>query len=819
MAHAPAPPPQPGPVTGAASTRARLILATERLLVAAGPFLGVLAVGLALALFDLLPRLPLVGHLAVLVGWLTALGWAGWHGYHTMRWPSLAEAHRRIERHSGLKHRPHTTVADVPADTASPIAAALWARHQAAARAALTGAQVGPFDAQLARRDPHALRAAVAMVLLIAVVAAGDRAGERIVAALVPVITRPPTVAPVVDAWIDPPSYTGQAPLQLRSIASSDAIPTAPIPVPDGSRLVLRVSHLDRTPTLTLDASALPLEPAGERSWRVEQDLGSAGHLQLETAQGILLDQTIVLIPDHAPVIDFTKPPTATERRALRVDVTAADDYGLSDIWLELSLPGAEQAPNILPIPLASGAPTAITEVAHFDLTPHPWAGLTVQGRLIAIDNAGNHGFSQAIAISIPERVFIHPVARAIIEQRKRLVQGGADAAEPVADALTEIAQWPQTFGGDTGVFLALRTATARLMLSPHHQGRRDSVVDLLWSTALHLEMGDLPLAKMNLRQAQEELARALADPDTTDAEIERLMEQLRQAMNEFLAALVEQAQQRPDGPMAPIDPSQVLESTSLREMLDRIQVLAQTGSRDAAQQLLSQLNQMMEQLQAGRMRGDNAAQREAFDIMNELGALTEQQQQLLNETMRRAQEGAQSGQPQPGNGDPAGQQEALRDALGELMQRLGELMGDIPGPLGDAELDMRDATGALGEGDQQGAAQAQSSALEQLRSGLRSLSDQMMQAGQQPGGPGQGNGQMLPGDQQGQAGQQGPRRDPLGRDRADGQSLADGTVDIPTESEIQRARDVLRELRRRSGETDRAPAELDYLERLLRRF
>jgi hypothetical protein len=58
-----------------------------------------------------------------------------------------------------------------------------------------------------------------------------------------------------------------------------------------------------------------------------------------------------------------------------------------------------------------------------------------------------------------------------------------------------------------------------------------------------------------------------------------------------------------------------------------------------------------------------------------------------------------------------------------------------------------------------------------------------------------------------------------LGRDRTDGRSAINGTVDIPTKSDIQRARDVLRELRRRSGETDRAPFELKYLERLLRRF
>jgi hypothetical protein len=35
----------------------------------------------------------------------------------------------------------------------------------------------------------------------------------------------------------------------------------------------------------------------------------------------------------------------------------------------------------------------------------------------------------------------------------------------------------------------------------------------------------------------------------------------------------------------------------------------------------------------------------------------------------------------------------------------------------------------------------------------------------------------------------------------------------------MQRAREILEELRRRLGEATRPPGELDYLERLLRRF
>jgi hypothetical protein len=43
--------------------------------------------------------------------------------------------------------------------------------------------------------------------------------------------------------------------------------------------------------------------------------------------------------------------------------------------------------------------------------------------------------------------------------------------------------------------------------------------------------------------------------------------------------------------------------------------------------------------------------------------------------------------------------------------------------------------------------------------------------------------------------------------------------VQVPEESDLGRARDVLQELHRRSGDRNRAPLELDYYQRLLDRF
>jgi hypothetical protein len=43
--------------------------------------------------------------------------------------------------------------------------------------------------------------------------------------------------------------------------------------------------------------------------------------------------------------------------------------------------------------------------------------------------------------------------------------------------------------------------------------------------------------------------------------------------------------------------------------------------------------------------------------------------------------------------------------------------------------------------------------------------------------------------------------------------------VKVPQESDLQRAREILQELRKRAAERNRPKEELDYIDRLLKRF
>src|SRR6185295_17570928 len=127
---------------------------------------------------------------------------------------------------------------------------------------------------------------------------------------------------------------------------------------------------------------------------------------------------------------------------------------------------------------------------SYHDLTPHPWAGLPVEIRLLATDALGQVGQSEPAQLVLPERNFRHPIARAIIDQRKELARDPT-SADAVAEILDDLNRRPQLYRDDTAVYLGLRLAQQRL--------RRDkgkdtisAVEQLLWDTALRIEDGNM---------------------------------------------------------------------------------------------------------------------------------------------------------------------------------------------------------------------------------------------------------------------------------------------------------------------------------------
>jgi hypothetical protein len=248
-------------------------------------------------------------------------------------------------------------------------------------------------------------------------------------------------------------------------------------------------------------------------------------------------------------------------------------------------------------------------------------------------------------------------------------------------------------------------------------------------------------------------------------------------------------------------------------KQLDEAREMAKNGDRDAARQQLQQMLSMLDALRNGGMAQMSPQQKqqmkEANELSKQLQDLAKRQKELMDQTFQRGQQG-RDGQQNQGQGS-AEQQDQIRGDLDELMRRLGEMAGQVPGNLGDAEKAMRESSQALGRGDPSGAMDPQGRALQALQQGAGQMSQMMAQAlglrGIMPGGtqaPRAGNDRGT---------------DPFGRPMpATGASNGD-EVKIPDASERARAREILEELRRRSGEAERPRLELDYIERLLRRF
>jgi uncharacterized protein (TIGR02302 family) len=758
-----------------------------------------------------------------------------------LRWPSERDALRRIDRESGERHRPATAIADsLAANNQDPVAQALWQAHMQQALLSAARLRAGWPSPRLSLRDPVALRALTLILVIVTFVAAGGERMKRIAAAF----DWHGVVAPAnfrIDAWVNPPAYTARAPVMLTALRSDDG----PISVPAGSLLVVRSTgnvHLELAHKGGLEqAPADPNAhlPAGSEEQRLL--IKSDGTASIHGVLGREHDWSFKAIPDRAPTIAFTKDPERQARGALRMDYQMEDDYGVIQARAILALKDKAKAgahPLYGPPEFALNLPQVRTRSGAAqttrDLTEHPWAGAELTVTLSAKDEAGNEGFSEPREITLPERIFVKPLARALIEQRRILALDAQDKPL-VLTALDALALAPDKFATEAGVYLGLRAIYHDLEHARSDDQLRE-VVARLWDMAVQIEDGNVSQAEQALRQAQDALRQAL-ERGASDEELKKLMENLRAAMDKFLQALAQEMRKNPQALSRPLDRNtRMLSQQDLKSMLDRLENLARSGNREAAQQLLDQLQSMLENLQTARPGANQDGDDEMQSALDELGDMIRKQQQLRDRTFkqgqnaRRDRQQGKNGKPQMG--DLQQDQQALKDRLNKLLEQLrkrglgnpqqgqngedGEQQGqqqgdgDEMGQLGDAGKEMGEAEGELGEGDADGAVGSQGRALEAMRKGAQGLSQQMQQQGMGPG-PGQpGRVGRARADQQ---------TDPLGRPLRGRGYDNDPTVKVPGEIDAQRARRILEELRRRYGESNRPQLELDYIERLLKGF
>src|SRR5262249_11875392 len=115
----------------------RVALAWEILWPALWPLLGIAGLFIAFALLDLPNLLPGAVHAAILVCFAAGLAGAAWGVWRKFIWPDALAGRRRIERESGLAHRPLAALADQPSAPLDDGSAALWEAHRRRMAAAM----------------------------------------------------------------------------------------------------------------------------------------------------------------------------------------------------------------------------------------------------------------------------------------------------------------------------------------------------------------------------------------------------------------------------------------------------------------------------------------------------------------------------------------------------------------------------------------------------------------------------------------------------------------------------------------------------------
>jgi uncharacterized protein (TIGR02302 family) len=839
---------------------ARLAIRFEQVWPAIWPPLGLLGLYVCAALLALPQSLPPAAQITLLAGVVLGGLALGWRGLRGLRRPDDAAADRRLERASGLRHRPLAVLADRPAAT-DPAGLALWRLHAERAALQIGRLRIGLPRPGLARRDRRALRLGLLVLLAACLGIAGGRAPARLASAILPSIPPGPGApATELQAWITPPGYTGLPPIFLKP-------DRGPVSVPAGAHLTVSVTGGTDEPQLGLGPLTDAFHRLDTESWQADRDLATGGLLTIRRAGRDLAMWEITVVGDRPPTAAWSEPPGRTARgQQVRLPWQADDDYGVASLQAELRLRDRPEAPPIiLGIPLPGGQPKTAHGLHVQDLIAHPWAGLPVRARLLARDAAGQAGRSAEAELLLPIRRFRNPAAQALIAARQRLSLNPEDR-RPAADAIDLLLAAPDAFSNDAVAVVQLG-AIIGLLKYEAAPGAVDEAQSRMWDLALRLEEGQAERTARALEQARqaarEALDQATRTPDDPHrAELEKKLEALRQAIEKHMQALAEQEKREQTEP--PRDRNgQKLTDQQMQQKAQEAEQAAREGKMDDAHDKMAELEQMLEDLKQAQRQGSkpgdqqNAERRQAGrKQVSAVQDLIKREGGLLDHTQSRAS----GGQIDPLTGRPlppppltperqavqqtdALVQKALRRALGELMQQFGDLTGKIPPALGRADTAMREAGQALSGAQDPAAAEAEQRAIAALQDSGREMSQQLARQF----GPGQRRSQE-PGEQQDsdQAGDQGTglqddhsdsegqsagsqssqrgrseRRDPLGRQMGQGTTGADegSDVQVPEEMERQRTRAIQDELRRREGQRSRPQDELNYIDRLLKQF
>jgi hypothetical protein len=655
---------------------------TEALAHAVAPAIGIAAAYIIAALFGFGNPWAYAGALLLT---LVALGFR----LSRLRRPDKAAIDRRIERASGLRHRPLTMLEDEP-ENDGPLTAALWQIHQRRAAASLHNARSGKVFVDAVARDPLGLRGLLLLLLLAGAIIAGPQAIPRISGAFL--LPEWPFVGPVVNAWMTPPAFTGDPPLVLQAGQTYPALA--------GSRVTVVVDGRAHPPSVVLGSKSLKFGALAQDSFRTDFVLTTTAVLRIGPWWHPSARWNFDVSPPDSPDITLVKP--FIFNRQLVLNWQARDRYGLQSLTAILTPIGhPKAAPERVTLTIGGPDPRNLSGVAKPDIGDSPFAGLPVSLVLTARNLAGIERSTAPFTLTLPPPALHDKTALALAALRQNLAlrPENKQAAGDMLDGLARRPLSKVTASADVQM-AALAEALKANEMSAADAGA------LLNTLAHQVELGPDYQPARALAAAAKALEQALQQAATTGKPIDASrLQSLLAAMQEALAQHLQALGPKNASPAG----SSTMNPGYLNHLAEQIAADEAAGETAKAKAELRQFEQILSALESAKpmTAADAARNAAANQAAQDLAKMTHAESALLDQTNQ-------------GTGSPASQA-ALQGQLASTRQKLGKAGIALPG-LDMAASAMGAAQSALTRQDEPTAVGAEGSAIQGLQKAAAAL-------------------------------------------------------------------------------------------------
>ncbi len=619
--------------------------------------------------------------------------------------PNTKSLDIEIEKRSNLPRGHISMLQDTLANPKKHITRDLWKNAQNQILHSFNRLKSPNVRATLSRKDPSALRYIAILVFISGIMTAGPLWSSRIMSGVFPMSPHMrASEGKMTGIWIKPPEYTQMPSIHITGGSLSEAIN-----IPEDSEITIRTHSMFGTmfaPTLQNGDKAETLTYLDEGQYELKTTINPNGNRLVlkqffiprsswpynfikdnppEIRSGIKNDEATKNTDtteqqelSEAPKDDITpdqpapdsEENTASEehyemldKAQIRFPLTVKDDYSVKELSMTMDLDemviDRPLGDPVNETRLIMSEPNADFKIAPiYDLAWHTWAGLPVTFEYSAIDHKGQHATLEKIHLVLPEREFEHPMAKSLIAVRKRIAWDYKDSFHDIAVDLESLLLAPEYLQDNPVTYLAIRIASSRLYYNDNAPddvriAAAKDVINILWYAAISIEDGNLAMAMHELRDAQRALENAMRDPKSSSDEIARLMENLREKMQNYFAEMQREMQKRIENgenfpELSMDDFSDIISPDTLSQLMEDIEKALREGDEQKAQELMSQLQRMMEMMDPSmqpNLPSDMQAMKEG---VNELQELIERQEQLLEQTEKQAQAMGQVQKPRP---------------------------------------------------------------------------------------------------------------------------------------------------------------------------